>query len=60
MVHRGKFRTRLSVDGRAMYAIRDRLGKFVNIESIKRSLRRDRVTKAKKRVRSGQGFRGDR
>lgn len=57
---RGKFRTKLTVRGRKLFAIRGKNGRFTNIESISRSLRRDRATKAKKTVRSGFGFRGDR
>jgi hypothetical protein len=54
------FRTRLTRRGKKLFAIRDKKGRFKNIESISRSLRRDRATKAKRKVRSGQGFRGDR
>ena len=54
------FRTRLKRQGRNLFAIRDKLGRFKNIESLGRSQRRDRATKAKTRVRSGQGYRGDR
>lgn len=54
------FRTRLKIRGRSFFAIRDAKGRFKNIESVSRSQRRDRATKAKTKVRSGQGYRGDR
>ena len=54
------FRTRLKRRGRKLFAIRNKRGRFKNIESVGKSLRRDRATKAKRKVRSGQGFRGDR
>lgn len=54
------FRTRLKIRGRSFFAIRGKDGRFKNIESVSRSLKRDRATKAKTKVRSGQGHRGDR
>jgi hypothetical protein len=60
IMRKGKFRTRLSRAGKFYYVIRDRLGRFSNLESLSRSARRDRAVKAKKKVRSGLGFRGDR
>jgi len=54
------FRTRLKRRGRHFFAIRDRKGRFKNIESRSKSQRRDRATKAKTKVKSGQGWRGDR
>jgi len=58
-MRRGKFRTKLSRRGRKYYSIRKPGGTFANIESISRAMRADRRKHAKKKVRSGQGFRGD-
>lgn len=53
------FRTKHKIGKTSVYAIRDKRGRFANIERIGRALSRDRKTKAKTKVKSGQGFRGD-
>jgi hypothetical protein len=52
-------RTKHKVGKTSVYAIRDKKGRFKDIESIGRATARDRRTKAKTVVKSGQGFRGD-
>jgi hypothetical protein len=56
---KGKFRTRLKRQRQSLYAIRDKFGRFRDIESISKALRRDRATEAKLKVKPGQGFHGD-
>lgn len=45
--------------GKTFYAIRFPDGTFADIQNIGRAMRADRRTKAKKKVKSGQGWRGD-
>lgn len=59
MPKKGQFRTLLKIKGKKHYAIRNPDGTFKNIESIGKSLIADRRRKAKRIVKSGQGFRGD-
>ncbi|HLB66059.1 MAG TPA: hypothetical protein VJJ78_00475 [Candidatus Saccharimonadales bacterium] len=56
---KGQFRTRLKRNGRNLFAIRDKLGRFVNIESVSKAQKADRRKKAKRTVKPGQGWRGD-
>jgi len=53
------FRTKHKAGKTPVYAIRDKQGRFKNLETVKRAMRRDRKQHAKTKVRSGQGFRGD-
>lgn len=46
--------------GDARYIRRDALGRIKESDDVGRSLRQDRLRKSKKKVRSGQGDRGDR
>ncbi|MGA3150124.1 MAG: hypothetical protein ABSD10_00690 [Candidatus Saccharimonadales bacterium] len=59
MAHKGKIRTRLSIDGKAVFAIRERFGKFANLKSVGKSAHRDRVARAWRKVRSSQDWRSD-
>jgi hypothetical protein len=43
-----------------LYAVRDALGRFVDIVKKGTALARDRRTKAKTKTKSGYGHRGDR
>ena len=56
---KGKFRTKVKRRGTSLYTIRDRFGKFEDIESVSRAQSRDRATKSKVTVKAGHGFRGD-
>lgn len=58
-MRKGKFRTRFKRKGKTYYAIRKSDGKFDNIESISRAMRADKRKRSKKKVKPGQGFRGD-
>lgn len=54
------FRTRIKLrNGKSAFAIRDKKGRFKDIQNIGRSLKADRRVQAKTIVKSGQGFRGD-
>ena len=54
------FRTRHKLkNGKSVFAKRNKKGQFVDIQNIGKSLKRDRRIKAKTKVKSGQGFRGD-
>lgn len=57
--HRGVFRTRHKIGKTTVYAKRKPNGRFLDIQSLKRTAARDRVQRAKRKVKSGQGFRGD-
>ena len=54
-----QFRTKIKINGKSHYAIRNADGTFKNIESIGKSLADDRRTKAKKVVKPRHGFQGD-
>ncbi len=56
---RGKFRTRFKKDGKSYYAIRNKDGSFADIQSIGRAMKAERRKRAKTKVKSGHGFRGD-
>ena len=58
-MRKGKFRTKLKRGGKTFYAIRNKDGTFADIQSLSRSAIQDRRRKAKRKVKSGQGFRGD-
>ena len=60
MAHKGRFRTKLKRKKKVYYAIRNKDGTFSNIESLSKASSADRRKRAKKKVRSGQRFRGDR
>ena len=53
-------RTRIKPRGGARFVRRNKEGQFKEVESVGRSLKQDRKRKAKTRVNSGQGDRGDR
>ncbi len=55
------FRTKHKVGKKKqpVYAIRDKKGKFKDIQSISKAAKGERRRHAKTKVRSGQGFRGD-
>jgi hypothetical protein len=53
-------RTRVSPKGDARYVRRTARGRFKESDDVGRSQKRDRARKAKRRVKSGQGDRGDR
>ena len=53
-------RERISPNGDARFVRRDTKGRFNESDDVGRSLAADRRTKAKKKVRSGYGDRGDR
>ncbi|MCX6812795.1 MAG: hypothetical protein NTW79_04260 [Candidatus Berkelbacteria bacterium] len=57
---KGKFRTKFERGGRKIFAIRNADGTFANIETETRALGKDVRQSAKTKVKSGQGFRGDR
>jgi hypothetical protein len=50
----------ISPKGDKRYARRDSKGQFSEMDDVSRSLSRDRRTKAKTRVKKGQGDKGDR
>lgn len=53
-------RTSLKRKGKKLYAKRNAKGQFLDIQSVGKSLKRDRKTKSKTKVKSGFGWRGDR
>lgn len=59
MPKKGKFRTKFKKGKKSFYAIRNPDGTFSDIQSIERAMQRDIVQKAKTKVKSGKGFRGD-
>ena len=59
MPKKGKFRTKFKRGDKTFYAIRSPDGAFADIQSLDRTVVMDRRKKAKKKVKSGQGFRGD-
>ena len=61
MPKRASTRRELIDTGRnKMYAKRNEKGQFKEMDDVSRSLSADRRTKAKRKVKSGQGDRGDR
>lgn len=56
---RGIFRTRHKLGGTSLYAKRDAKGRFVDIQSVSRAMKKNIRQHAKTRVKSGHGFRGD-
>ena len=59
MTHKGIFRTKHNIGKTAVYAKRDKRGRFVDIQSIARATVADRRRHAKTKVKPGYGFRGD-
>lgn len=55
----GLFRTRHKLKGKPLYAIRDKKGRFVDIQDIKKAMKGERLAHARTKVKPGQGFRGD-
>ena len=53
-------RERISPKGDTRFVRRDQAGKFKETDDAGRSLRQDRKKKAKRKVPSGQGDKGDR
>jgi hypothetical protein len=53
-------REKISPNGDARFVRRDEKGRFSESDDVGRSLAADRRTKAKTKVKSGQGDRGDR
>jgi hypothetical protein len=53
-------RTLIKPKGDARYVRRDAKGRIRESDDVGRSLKRDRAQKAKRKVKSGQGDRGDR
>ena len=56
---RGVFRTRHKIGKTAVYAKRDKKGRFVDIQSVKLAAQRDLRKRAKAKVKPGYGFKGD-
>jgi len=56
---KGIFRTKHKIGKTPVYAKRDEKGRFVDIQTVKRALSKDVRQKAKTKVKSGYGFRGD-
>lgn len=56
---KGIFRTRHKVGKTLVYAKRDKKGRFVDIQLVSKALSQDVRRKAKTKVKSGHGFRGD-
>jgi len=52
-------RQRFKVKGKSRFVIRDKKGRFKDVENIGKSIRRDSRTKAKTKVKPGYGYRGD-
>ena len=59
MARKGVFRTRLSKGKTKLYAKRTPKGRFKDIQRVKQATRLNKAKKAKAKVRSGYGFRGD-
>jgi len=59
MAKGGKFRTIMKRGSKKVYALRNADGTFFDIQSIKKAMQRDVGRKAKTKVRSGKGFKGD-
>ncbi len=53
-------RTRIKPGGDARFVRRDARGRIKESDDVGRSLKQDRARKAKKKVKSGHGDRGDR
>ncbi len=52
-------RQRFKVKGKSRFVIRDKKGRFKDIENVGKAIRRDLRTKAKTKVKPGYGYRGD-
>lgn len=59
MTRKGVFRTRLSKGKTKLYAKRTPKGRFIDIQRVKRAMKLNIAKKAKTKVKSGYGFRGD-
>lgn len=59
MAKRGKFRTKFKKGGKPFYAIRNPDGTFDDIQSLSRAVPRNIRQSAERKVKPGQGFRGD-
>lgn len=57
--HKGVFRTKHKAGKTTVYAKRDSSGRFVDIQSLKRTVSLDARKKTRTKVKSGYGFRGD-
>lgn len=53
-------RTAIRINGKLAYVRRDKRGRFTEVDMASRSLPVDRRTRAKRKVKSGQGDKGDR
>lgn len=49
----------IKIGKKSYYAVRDKLGRFVDITSIGKSIHEDSRAKAKKKVKPGHGHEGD-
>lgn len=58
-MRKGIFRTKHKLGKTWLYAKRDKKGRFVDIQSLKRAVPRNIRQRAKTKVKSGYGFRGD-
>lgn len=56
---KGVFRTRLSKGKTKLYAKRNPDGTFKDIQKVKKAMKLNNAKKAKTKVKSGYGFRGD-
>ena len=56
---KGVFRTKMTRRGKKLYAKRTKDGKFEDIQDISKAMKGERRQHAKKKVKPGQGFRGD-
>lgn len=56
---RGIFRTKFRRAGKLYYVKRDKNGRFADMQSLKRTVPRERASKSKTRVKWGYGFRGE-
>ncbi len=52
-------RQRFKVKGKSRFVIRDKKGRFKDIENVGKAIKRDSRTKAKTKVKPGYGYRGD-
>lgn len=59
MTKRGRFRTKFTRGNKNFYAIRNPDGTFYDIQSVKRATSKNIRQRAKRKVKPGQGFRGD-
>lgn len=59
MARKGVFRTKHKIGKTTVYAKRNPDGTFKDIQSLKRAVPRNIRQRAKNKVKSGYGFRGD-